>query len=214
MRSKLAGARTFTEEARRQQIVSCAVELIAESGYPQASIAKIAERADIAKSVVLYHFHSKDELVAAIVETVFAASAAVMVPRIAATSSATERLTAYIDANGEFLDTHRREAIALYEVSTSYRGGDGRRFDQAVQASVDASGVPPEFALLDPLTILSDGIRDGEFRTATDPHLLKNILRAALDGAVGELSRDDTYDVLAHTAAVKDLFLAAIGAHQ
>ncbi|AZG48078.1 TetR/AcrR family transcriptional regulator [Gordonia insulae] len=212
MRSEEGSGRTFADEARRRQIVACAIELIAEVGYPQASLAKIAERAEIAKSAVLYHFRGKDELVAAIVEAVFGASAGVMIPRIMAATTATDRLRAYIASNGEFLDTHRRGAIALYEISVGYRDSAGRRFDQVVQASVDESGVPPELALLDPLTIFVDGIRDGEFVTTAEPLMLKNIVRASLDGAVAELARDDTYDVLEHTSTLADLVISAIGA--
>ncbi|UPG66406.1 TetR/AcrR family transcriptional regulator [Gordonia hongkongensis] len=213
MRSKSGtGARTFADEARRKQIVACAMDLIADVGYPRASLAKIAERADIAKSVVLYHFRDKDELVSAVVETVFATSANIMVPRILSASGARDRLRAYIESNGEFLDAHRRPAIALYEISTSYRDRKGRRFDEAIQAAVDDIGVPEQFAPLDPLSILRSGIQDGDFVTDVDPIVLKNLIRSALDGAVAELARDDTYDVTAHTSALSKLVLSAIGA--
>ncbi|MDS1116872.1 TetR/AcrR family transcriptional regulator [Gordonia westfalica] len=203
--------RTFTEDMRRRQIVDCAIELIAEIGYPQASLSKIGERASIAKSVVLYHFKGKHELVAAIVETVFTASATVMVPRLSAAQSPTHRLIAYIESNGEFLDRHRAEAVALYEISTSYRTADGLRLDQAAQRSVEAEGVPEVFALLDPESIFADGIREEEFHTSASPRDLKNALRAALDGAVTEMARDDDYDVLTYTNTVRDLFLTAMG---
>ncbi|HEX5408105.1 MAG TPA: helix-turn-helix domain-containing protein, partial [Pseudonocardiaceae bacterium] len=55
--------RTFADEARRKQLVECAIEVIAEQGFAQASLARIAQRAGVAKSVVLYHFANKDELV-------------------------------------------------------------------------------------------------------------------------------------------------------
>ena len=51
--------KTFTEQARRRQIVEGALEVIAEQGYPQASLARIAEHIGIAKSAVLYHFTNK-----------------------------------------------------------------------------------------------------------------------------------------------------------
>ncbi|MGL5442979.1 MAG: TetR/AcrR family transcriptional regulator, partial [[Mycobacterium] stephanolepidis] len=37
MRSKSDREPTFTEVARRDQIVACAIEVIAEVGYPQTS---------------------------------------------------------------------------------------------------------------------------------------------------------------------------------
>ncbi|MCG7633237.1 TetR/AcrR family transcriptional regulator [Gordonia McavH-238-E] len=211
MRSGSTTGRTFADEARRRQIVACAIELIAEVGYPTASLAKIAERSGIAKSAVLYHFRGKDELVSAIVETVFEASATTMIPRIVAQTSATDRLRAYIESNGEFLDVHRQEAVALYEISVSYRDKRGLRFDQAVQASVDDAGVPPELALLDPLSILGDGIRDGEFDATAAPAVVKSIVRSSLDGVVRELARDSDYDVLGHTSALASIIISAIG---
>lgn len=208
MRSE--SGRTFTEDARRTQIIDCAVALIAEVGYPQASLAKIAERAGIAKSAVLYYFRTKDDLVGALVEKVFGASATVMVPRIAAAQSATDKLAAYVDANGEFLDMNRLPAIALFEVSTSYRTADGLRLDRAAARSVADDGVPEELALLDPEAIFSLGISTGEFRSDLGARDAKNALRGALDAAVAELSRDPGFDVVGYVAAVKRLFLAGV----
>ena len=51
---------TFTETARRAQILACAIGAIAESGYGRASLAEIARRAGVSKGVVSYYFTSKD----------------------------------------------------------------------------------------------------------------------------------------------------------
>ncbi|MFW0788831.1 TetR/AcrR family transcriptional regulator [Gordonia sp. CPCC 205333] len=210
MRSKQS--RTFTEDARRRQIVDCAIDLIAEIGYPQASQAKIAERAGIAKSVVLYHFTNKDELVAEIVTSVFTQAAEIMIPAIIRADSATAKLAAYIDSNGEFLRKHRHAAVTLFEISLSFRSSEGLRLDQQAQKSVDADGIPPEFAMLDPQAIIEMGVATGEFRSDLNPALVKNALRGALDGAVRDLFRDPGYDVLAFTETLKTLFLNSIGA--
>ena len=42
--------RTFIETARRAQIVAAAIDTIAELGYGQASLARIAERAGRARA--------------------------------------------------------------------------------------------------------------------------------------------------------------------
>ena len=212
MRSNKETQRTFADQARRSQIIACAIELIAEVGYPQASLSKIAERAEIAKSALLYHFTNKDEIVTEIVETVFSASVAVMIPAVSSATTAKEQLAAYIDANGTFLESHRTAAVALYDISISYRTAAGLRFDQAVTESVDEHGVPPEFALLDPQAIIERGIRSGEFTTTADPSRVKDALRAALDGGVANLARDASYPVGAYVATVRDLFLNALGA--
>lgn len=187
MRSK---GRTFTERARREQIVRCAIELVAERGYGQASVASIADRAGIAKSVVLYHFASKDELVGAVVTAIFLDAAAVMLPSVDAEPSAAGKLRAYIRSNAEFIDTHRAEALALLDIWTSFRTASGLRLDEAAAHST------PEGPLdrLDPVSILELGQRTGEFRPFP-ARWLAVALRQAVDGAVLQLSRDSAFDV-------------------
>ncbi|MGA9830159.1 MAG: TetR family transcriptional regulator, partial [Trebonia sp.] len=46
-------ARTFIETARRAQIMAAAIDTIAELGFGQASLARIAERAGTSKGVIL-----------------------------------------------------------------------------------------------------------------------------------------------------------------
>ncbi|MFT4127061.1 MAG: helix-turn-helix domain-containing protein [Gordonia sp. (in: high G+C Gram-positive bacteria)] len=212
MRSEEVKKRTFADEARRGQLVDCAIELIAERGYPQTSLAKIAERAGVAKSVVLYHFTNKDELVAAIVGAVFTASAGVIIPALAGAATSVGRLAAYVDAHRDFLRDHGTAAMALYDISTSYRSADGLRFDQLVQADVDAAGVPPEFAQLDPQGIIESGLATGEFVTTMPPRLIADALRAALDGAVANLARVPLFDVSGYLDVVKHTFLSALEA--
>ena len=63
--------RSFIEEARRAQIAAAAAETVAEYGYANASLARIAERADVSKSVISYHFDGKDELLTQMVTRFF-----------------------------------------------------------------------------------------------------------------------------------------------
>lgn len=46
----------------REQIVTAAVELFADKGYHETSMAAIAERAHVGKGTLYWHFQSKDEL--------------------------------------------------------------------------------------------------------------------------------------------------------
>jgi TetR/AcrR family transcriptional regulator, fatty acid metabolism regulator protein len=204
MRSK-GGGQTFTEQARRRQIVDCAIETIAELGFGRASIARIAERVGVAKSVVLYHFATKDALVSAILEQVMAGGAQVMVPAMLAEETAGGRLAAYIRANCAYLDTHRTASVAMYEILTNFRTSDGLRLDQAAARAVAEEPPQGEMALLDPIHIFEEGMSRGEFAAAS-PLLMKNALRAALDGAVSELARDIEYDVIAYGELLVTIF--------
>ena len=60
-------------------------------------------------------------------------------------------------------------------------------------------------AALDPLTIFTEGVNNGEFRDLS-PLLMKNILRGALDSAAQEYARDPEYDVIGHGEAIVEIF--------
>lgn len=203
MRSE--GTKTFTEQARRRQIIDGALEVIAERGYPQASLARIAEHIGIAKSAVLYHFTSKSEVVEAVFTEIFTRGAAVIVPAVNAETTAAARLSAYIRANIAFVAANRSAAVTMLELISGYRDADGLRVDQAAAKAVREHPPTGELAALDPLTIFTEGVNNGEFRDLS-PLLMKNILRGALDSAAQEYARDPEYDVIGHGEAIVEIF--------
>ncbi|WP_193045366.1 TetR/AcrR family transcriptional regulator [Mycolicibacterium baixiangningiae] len=159
MRSAEQKPRTFTQSARRAQIIESAIDVIAEAGWAQTSIRKIADRVGVAMSAVLYHFGTKDNLVDAIIEHMYRSALAVVVPAVDAESTAAGKLTAYIRATIEYYDAHRVHLAALSQLASSYRPSDGRPFDEL--------GVTPALAedltSLDAPAILRSGQLSGEF---------------------------------------------------
>lgn len=207
---------TFTSEQRRAQLVDAAIAVIAEHGYPAASVAKIAEHVGIAKSVALYHFRTKDELVAAVTTAVFTVAAGYIVPAIAAAETATDKLAAYICSNATFLSEHRAATVALREIATSYRTADGRRFDEAVTEDTAANPPQGDLALLDPAAIFALGVENGEFRADLDPVRAGSALRGALDGAASDLARLGAigvdYDPVAYGETLVEIFTRGVRA--
>src|ERR1700691_4156846 len=99
MRSKGADDnRTFVTKARRAQIVEAAIDTVAEVGYANASLARIAVRLGITKGVISYHFAGKDDLIAEIVTQVLQQARAYMQPRVEAQTTGPEMLRAYIES--------------------------------------------------------------------------------------------------------------------
>src|SRR3954451_9840397 len=60
--------RQARSEATRKKIITSAVELFNEIGYPAAGLGDIIERADLTKGALYYHFDSKEALATAIIE--------------------------------------------------------------------------------------------------------------------------------------------------
>jgi hypothetical protein len=61
---------TFTQVKRRDQLVDCAIDAIAELGFARASVAEVARRPGVSKGVVTYHFPAKDDLIGAVIADV------------------------------------------------------------------------------------------------------------------------------------------------
>lgn len=190
MRSKTGDERTFTETARRQQIIACAIDVIAEVGYPQTTIRKIADRAGIAMSVVLYHFGTKDGLIEAVIASMYQAALETVPPAINRARTQTDKLAAYIRSSIDYFDTHRPQLTALAQLGTSYKPHSGKHFGDL--------GLTPELseqlAQLDPASLLRAGQKTGEFcYFPVDSTAIA--LQAAVNAVVEKILRDPEFDV-------------------
>jgi len=147
--------RSFIETARRAQIVECAILVIAELGYSNASLAEIARRAGVSKGVISYHFAGKDELIQEVVNVVLEKGAAVMLPRISAEHSASGMLRAYIKSNLEFFGSHLDYIRAVMNISAGARADGKPRINLA--SALDQAAHALEM-------LLRHGQERGEFR--------------------------------------------------
>ncbi|HXV65060.1 MAG TPA: TetR family transcriptional regulator, partial [Vicinamibacteria bacterium] len=124
---------SFIEEARRRQIVETAIQIIASQGFLQASLAEIAKMAGISKGVISYHFGGKEELVEEILQSLLRKPAEYIKQRVGECENALDKLTAYIEANFEFMEANRDNYVALVDL-WGRRGstGDHNHFNAEV----------------------------------------------------------------------------------
>lgn len=188
--------RSFIETARRAQIVECAIATIAEAGFAQASLARIAKRAQISAGVISYYFDGKDDLIAEVVAHVYAAGEAFIRPRAEQGESARQTLRLFIEASVGFIAAHPAYLVAVMNIvraSRSESGGD--RYDPMIHA-------PREAGLGN---ILRWGQEGGEFRPFAVPVMVTTIVEA-LDAVPPALARDPALDLAAYAAELAELF--------
>jgi TetR/AcrR family transcriptional regulator, fatty acid metabolism regulator protein len=192
--------RTFIETARRAQIVAAAIDTVAELGYGQASLARIAGRAGISKGVILYHFADKDDLIRELVTDLVAKAEAYMRPRIDAQPTAAGILRAYIESNLGFMRENRNHVAATVDIALNARAADGSRlFDTSILETGQAV-----------LQRLLGHFQDtGEFRADFDPAVMALAIRAAIDAVGTRLAHDPALDVDHHAREIADLFHVA-----
>jgi TetR/AcrR family transcriptional regulator, fatty acid metabolism regulator protein len=175
--------RTFIEEARRRQIVEAAIEVIADGGYAQASMERIALRAGVSRGLISYHFAGRDDLMAAVVAKDFTEGAAFMRSRVEAASTPSDVLSTYLQSNVEYMRDHRSELIAVVEIGRSgNRVGLRERMDDLAHAVVALERV------------LRWGQEEGEFRDF-DPHVMAVAIRSVIDTLPHHMRADPDLDL-------------------
>jgi TetR/AcrR family fatty acid metabolism transcriptional regulator len=187
---------SFIEAARRTQLIECAIETIARLGYAQASLAQIAKRADISKSVITYYFSSKEELIEQVVKEIYTDAARFIGPRLAAQPTAQLRLQVYIQAHVEYISTHLLQMMAIMEIAINFRTEDGKlRYGAATER--------PVLTALE--AILRKGQQEGEFR-AFDLHVMAVTIRRAIDALPPLFIADPTLDADVYARELVTLF--------
>ena len=189
--------RTFTETARRAQIVAAAIDTIAELGYGQASLARIAERAGTSKGVISYHFASKDDLIREITAEVVAKGEAYMAPRILAETSGRGMLRAYIESNLAFMRDHRNHLVAFLDIFFNARDDDGRPLVEEKALDYMVTSLEQVLAHFQAL---------GQFRPDFDPHAMAMAIRGAIDQVPPQLTRHPDLDIDGYARELVTLF--------
>ncbi len=166
--------------------MTAAIDTIADAGYGQASLARIAERAGTSKGVISYHFAGKDDLIREVVADVLAKAQAYMIPRLLAESSGAGMLRTYIESNLAFMREHRNHLIAVIEIFLNARGESGSQlfYEKALDYVVTS---------LEQLLAHFQAI--GEFRADFDPHVMALAIRGAIDQVPQRMARYPDLDI-------------------
>jgi AcrR family transcriptional regulator len=187
--------RTFTETARRSQIVAAAIETIADMGYARASFTQIARRAGLSSTgLISYHFAGKQELMGQAVTEVYTLISEFMTERMRGVASAAQALETYIRANIEFVAGHRTQMKALLEIFLN----GGLAYDAGT-----------ELVVLSPVEeILRGGQQAGEFR-AFDARVMAAVVQRAIDGVPFLLETHPDLDLNRYADELVTLFTLA-----
>ncbi|MEV4168193.1 TetR/AcrR family transcriptional regulator [Nonomuraea sp. NPDC049709] len=189
-------ARSFIEEARRAQIVASAIEVIAEVGFAQASLARIAKHAGISKGVISYHFAGKEELMEEVVNRTYGAIAEHVLAEMEGLTTATELLRTHILSVAEHMRGNRTQLRALGEIFTNLRTADGQpRY--GIKANEEVYRAVEQIYRL--------GQRNGEFRDF-DVRVMAITQSSAIDNMFAYWVAFPDHDLDAHARELADLF--------
>lgn len=177
-------SRTFTETARRAQLIAAAITTVNEIGYHRASLSEIAQRAGVAKSAIVYYFSSKESLLLSVLEDVFTRLETAVAQTVDAAAEPAEQLRDYARGYLYYLDGHRAEVTAGIEIVVSHRTEDG--------TPLYLTGTDEDSQTL--RGILTAGMDAGVFRRMP-LRVAVSLVEALLDVPTTELQRDLEADI-------------------
>lgn len=187
---------TFIGRARREQLIEATIAVVAEQGYTGASLAKVAKHASVSKSVVLYHFRNKNELVEATVRQIYEEIWNFVRPYFDAQTSARGQLAAFIESEFAYMQDHRDRLLTLSYLLLNHRDSTGT-------LSLMYRGESELMAALS--GVLEYGQANGEFRAfAIQP--MATTLTHAINGALRQWLSDPGLNLTEYARELVTLF--------
>ncbi|OOC53920.1 MULTISPECIES: TetR/AcrR family transcriptional regulator [Nocardiopsis] len=197
-------SRSFIEEARRAQIIAAAIGTIAEVGYPNASLARIARTAGISKGVISYHFAGKDELMDQVVTNVYTEITESVVPGVLEQASAADMLRAHVRGVAEYALANPERMTTLKQIFTHARKADGSPRYGAAESD----------ALYESLEgLYRGGQESGELRDF-DVRVMAVTQQSAIDTMFAYWDAHPGHDLMAHARELGELLVRATRADQ
>ncbi|MCR8577903.1 TetR/AcrR family transcriptional regulator [Streptomyces sp. Isolate_219] len=191
---------TFTERARREQLVDATIDVISTRGYPATSLSAIAERAGLSKAAVLYHFSSKDKLTRAALEQVMEQFSAYVTERLARAAGPRDAIVAYVRAMIGYQQANRRQVRVITEMLLDDEGGTRLK----TPGSHDTHGRWQGLA-----DLLTEGQKAGVLREF-DPQTVALAIGGAIDGVIAHWLAHPELDLDAAAAELEEFTLNAI----
>lgn len=187
--AKKTGARkrkkpTFTEQARRKQILETSAEMFASRGYDATSLDDIAKSVGVSRGVIFYYFEGKRAIGEQVVKQCLSEYGAYVRDRVGQVSTAKSQLLEFSDACLDYLDDHRQDYLLYVDLIGCFGNAE-----EKYKISVTANQNTRRW-LID---IIRQGQKDGDI-AKVPVSSLADIVQGAVDGLM-ELSALEPDDV-------------------
>lgn len=188
---------TFTESARRDQIVGLTIDLIAEHGIARTTLARIAGAAQLSNAAVLYFFGTKNAVIDEACRRVTAEVVDVVATAVGDAPTARKGIDAYVRSLIGHMTTHPAQVRVVIEMLThGTPGGSGAAGESASPAP---SRWPPVAELIERAQA------DGDIGPI-DARTTAIALIGSTDAIFAESLVDPAYDTTLAVDQLLDLF--------
>ncbi|PAQ16652.1 TetR/AcrR family transcriptional regulator [Bacillus sp. FJAT-42315] len=184
------------------QIIDAAVVVIAENGYHQAQVSKIAKQAGVADGTIYLYFKNKDDILISLFREKMGDFVVKIKEAVAGKSTAAEKLLVLVENHFKMLSEDPHLAVVTQlEVRQSIK-----------ELRLQINAVIKDYLLLMD-DILKEGVQTGEFRESLNILLARQMIFGTMDETVTTwVVNDQKYDLKALAREVGDMLLNGFSA--
>lgn len=185
------------------QIIDAAVIAIAENGYHQAQVAKIAKQAGVADGTIYLYFKNKEDILISLFQEKMGNFVEIIQEKIAGKKTAAEKLLMMVETHFSMLseDTHLAIVTQL----------ELRQSNKELRHKIN-DVLKGYLSVVD--QILIEGIESGEFSPTLDIRLARQMIFGTMDETVTSwVMNDQKYDLVALARSVHQLLLNGCSSH-
>ncbi len=190
------------DKPKYKQIIDAAVVVIAENGYHQAQVAKIAKQAGVADGTIYLYFKNKEDILISVFEEKMGLFVENLKEIINDEISTSDKLLKMVENHFRVLATdHHLAIVTQLELRQSNK-----------EIRLRINGVLKEYlTLLD--DILLEGLENGEFDEYLDIRLARHMVFGTIDETITTwVMNEQKYDLLQLAPKVHKLLLSGMKA--
>ncbi|MCM3663768.1 TetR family transcriptional regulator [Mesobacillus subterraneus] len=183
------------------QIIDAAVVIIAENGYHQAQVSKIAKQAGVADGTIYLYFKNKEDILISLFQEKMGYFVENIQEKIAGKKTATEKLYMLVETHFKMLSQDRHLAIVT-QLELRQSNKDLRhKINEVLKGYL---------MLID--KIILEGIENGEFSNSLDLRLARQMIFGTVDETVTSwVMNEQKYNLPDLAKAVHQLLINGCG---
>lgn len=185
------------KKPKYKQIIDAAVIVIAENGYHQAQVSKIAKQAGVADGTIYLYFKNKEDILVSLFQEKMGVFIENIEDEIRSSETAAEKLYTLIKTHFSLLSADHHLAIVTQLELRQSNKELRMRINEVLKGY---------FNVVD--KIITEGTETGEFRKGFDPRLARQMIFGTIDETVTTwVMNDQKYDLPKQAKKVHELIV-------
>lgn len=192
------------DRPKYKQIIDAAVIVIAENGYHQAQVSKIAKQAGVADGTIYLYFKNKEDILISMFQDKLGSFISSIDEEMARVTSAKEKMLVLVRKHFEILSNDKHLAIVTQLELRQSNKDIRHKINDVLKGYLE---------LVDSILVI--GIEQGEFHKDLDIRLARHMVFGTLDEIVTTwVMNEQKYDLVQQAKSVQNLIITGLGASE